>query len=135
MTKEKRCRICGRSENEVRFEKHRGVCIECRHKQKMERVYKIKEEYYSYLETCSCKHCGIRNPLVLQFHHRENDKVLGISEMINRGYSWKKIKLEIDKCDVYCANCHSIITVAEADNMKLQRFSEYVPHKLIELAL
>ncbi len=135
MTKAKHCRVCGRSEDKVEFEKHRRICTECRHKQKIERVYEIREKYYSYLEACSCKHCRNKNPLVLQFHHKEDDKLMGISEMINRGYSWEKIKLEIDKCDVYCANCHSIITVAEADNTKLQRFSEYVPHRLIELAL
>ena len=29
-----------------------------------------------------------------------------ISNMVNRGYSWKSILIEIDKCDIRCANCH-----------------------------
>ena len=135
MDKEKICTKCGRSSKKVKFEKHRRVCAECRQKQKLDRVYALREVHYNYLENHSCIHCGEKNPLVLQLHHKGGNKLLGISEMINNGYSWKNIKKEIDKCEVLCANCHSIITVVEADSTKLQRFFEYVPHSLIELAL
>lgn len=41
----------------------------------------------------------------LEFHHLENDKDFGIS---SKGYtrSWKKVKKEINKCVLVCANCH-----------------------------
>ncbi len=42
----------------------------------------------------------------LEFHHLESsDKDFGISE---KGYtrSWEKIKEELDKCILFCANCH-----------------------------
>jgi transcription elongation factor Elf1 len=42
----------------------------------------------------------------LEFHHISNEKKdFGISD---KGYtrSWKKVKEEIDKCVLVCANCH-----------------------------
>ena len=42
----------------------------------------------------------------LEFHHLESDKKdFGISA---KGYtrSWKKVKEELDKCILVCANCH-----------------------------
>ena len=47
----------------------------------------------------------------LQFHHRNQlSKKDAVSELIRKWYSLDKIKEEIDKCDVVCANCHLIIT-------------------------
>ena len=43
----------------------------------------------------------------LTFHHRDNNKVNNISDMMN--YSWKNILKEINKCDVICFNCHMAI--------------------------
>ncbi|MFH1459448.1 MAG: HNH endonuclease signature motif containing protein [Candidatus Omnitrophota bacterium] len=54
-----------------------------------------------------CKICGYNNcPEALEFHHiNESDKDFGISQ---KGYtrSWKKVKDEIEKCELVCANCH-----------------------------
>jgi len=35
---------------------------------------------------------------------------MNISDMSNRGYSFKSIEKEMEKCEVRCANCHRIIT-------------------------
>ena len=37
---------------------------------------------------------------------RERDKVLDVSALSREGYSLNKLKQEIAKCDVVCANCH-----------------------------
>lgn len=54
---------------------------------------------------CSC--CGYSRCIeALEFHHLDvSRKDFGISE---RGYtrSWEKIREEIDKCILVCANCH-----------------------------
>ena len=54
-----------------------------------------------------CQLCGYnRCPEALEFHHLETSgKDFGISD---KGYtrSWKKIKEELDKCILLCANCH-----------------------------
>lgn len=54
-----------------------------------------------------CQNCGYdRCAEALEFHHIENsEKDFGISA---RGYtrSWLKIRQELDKCVLLCANCH-----------------------------
>jgi 5-methylcytosine-specific restriction endonuclease McrA len=55
-----------------------------------------------------CRECGITDPAVLDFHHRDpSEKTMAIGEMITHGYSVDKLETEIAKCDVLCANCHS----------------------------
>lgn len=54
-----------------------------------------------------CIDCGLQDPLVLEFDHRNrNDKSNNISTLAGSAYSWSKIEKEIAKCDVRCANCH-----------------------------
>jgi len=54
-----------------------------------------------------CEICGYdRCPDALEFHHRTNgNKDFGISQ---KGYtrSWERVKVELDKCVMLCANCH-----------------------------
>ena len=54
-----------------------------------------------------CEICGYHKcPEALEFHHLDgHDKDFGISK---KGYtrSWKRVKEEIEKCSLVCANCH-----------------------------
>ena len=57
-----------------------------------------------------CVDCGYNDhPQALQFDHIR-DKRANVSNMIRSDYSWNEIKKEIAKCEVVCANCHSIRT-------------------------
>lgn len=55
----------------------------------------------------SCQKCGYKKSLrALSFHHKNPaEKDFGLSA---RGLtrSWEKIKIELDKCILVCANCH-----------------------------
>ena len=51
----------------------------------------------------SCNVCGESRWWVLDFHHIDN-KTDDVSRMLNMGL--KKIKIEINKCILLCANCH-----------------------------
>jgi hypothetical protein len=73
----------------------------------VEEKNKLKEEYIDWKKTLKCNRCGISDHRVLQFHHHR-DKESEISTMLSRGFSLTKIKLEADKCEVLCANCHFI---------------------------
>jgi len=55
-----------------------------------------------------CEQCGYKKSIrALEFHHRDpNEKDFHIS---NGGHtrSWDRVKTELDKCDLLCANCHA----------------------------
>jgi hypothetical protein len=53
----------------------------------------------------SCKICGYNKCIgALEFHHRNpNKKEFNIS---GRSIKFEKIKVELDKCDLVCCNCH-----------------------------
>lgn len=54
-----------------------------------------------------CSLCGYdKSYAALQFHHRNpKEKSFSISNPKTR--SWEKIKIELDKCDILCSNCHA----------------------------
>jgi|AntRauTorcE11897_2_1112592.scaffolds.fasta_scaffold20558_2 hypothetical protein len=55
---------------------------------------------------CFC--CGETYPYpAMQFHHRNPDEKESIWNTL-RFQSWDKVIEELDKCDLLCANCHSI---------------------------
>ena len=52
-----------------------------------------------------CADCGERDPVVLDFDHREGSDKLGDVATMTGG-PWRTIEAEVAKCDVVCANCH-----------------------------
>jgi len=64
-----------------------------------------------YLIGKSCIDCGESDPIVLEFDHFENKKE-NIAILIQNS-SIERIKLEILKCKVRCANCHRRKTAIE----------------------
>lgn len=60
-----------------------------------------------YLQLHPCVDCGETDVLVLEFDHKDpGTKTYSISDLIRRASALTRIKNEIDKCDVRCANCH-----------------------------
>lgn len=52
-----------------------------------------------------CLQCGERDPLVLDFNHRDrSQKEYTIARILTK--EWDVIAAEIAKCDVLCSNCH-----------------------------
>ena len=77
-----------------------------RHKRR-EQTDKIRQ----YKEAVGCTDCKQKFPhYILEFDHLPGVEKLGSPNEISRKYSWEKAVQEIDKCDVVCANCHSIRT-------------------------
>lgn len=64
----------------------------------------IKEFIERVKRLSQCK-CGESRHWVLDFHHQE-DKDFNVSDAVKRGYSIAKVKDEIRKCMILCANCH-----------------------------
>jgi hypothetical protein len=62
----------------------------------------------AYLEANPCVDCGETDIVVLEFDHvgEEGTKEFNISDATRFGYGMPKLKAEIAKCEVRCANCH-----------------------------
>ena len=88
----KRCHTCQRVKplTEFYYRAHNNTyfksCIPCRAKNVAEQKRKIYEWVDKYKEQKGCCECGIKD----------------------KGYIFKTVKAEVEKCDVICANCHSI---------------------------
>ena len=78
-----------------------NVCWTCRsfNRRKTNRAKGLK-----YLGT-KCRNCKIKDTEVLTFHHIDrNNKYDNVSSLWH--LKWPIIKIELDKCELLCANCH-----------------------------
>lgn len=68
---------------------------------------KIRAHMFEYLSTKACIDCGEKDPVVLEFDHRDQKtKFKKIASMLSGHYSWESVEKEIAKCEIRCANCH-----------------------------
>jgi hypothetical protein len=74
---------------------------------------KGKERNRAYVDEMKSKPCtdcgGCFPPVCMHFDHL-GDKEFEISWACARTFSLERIKLEIEKCELVCANCHAIRT-------------------------
>jgi hypothetical protein len=82
-------------------------------KHRVEYRANLRQYVLDYLATHPCVSCGETDPVVLEFHHARGKKENDVSVLIGRGSSLEKLKEEIEKCDVYCSNCHARLTAKE----------------------
>jgi len=98
-----RCRECFRSQYETDRD---GLHAKIMSRQLPLRHYK-ESMLAAYLLEHPCVDCGERDLRVLDLDHRDPMlKRLGIGQMLAGGWSWRAVLLEMEKCDVRCANCH-----------------------------
>jgi hypothetical protein len=71
-----------------------------------------KEFVYQYLLTHPCEMCGESDVRALEFHHT-GEKNRSISVMVARGAILDRLREELAKCQVLCANCHRKLTMDE----------------------
>jgi len=86
------------------------------YKRRARRATRIKALEYLAAKGCSC--CGERDPRVLEFDHIEpREKLYDIAKLFADGYSWgaEKLREEIRKCRVICANCHRRHTIIQQE--------------------
>jgi len=72
----------------------------------------------SFFEGKACLMCGETDTEVFECDHL-GDKKASVSSMLGR-YSKAKIAEEIAKCQILCANCHSIKTQADVNSFRHQ---------------
>ena len=81
----------------------------------------IRLKAINYLDG-KCLRCGYNKyPEVLEFHHRNpEEKEFNVSA---KGHcrSWERVKKEIEKCNLICANCHRETHVEEKMMLQNQK--------------
>lgn len=99
------CPKHGSVEFVIRSDSGTGRCTKCRSEAVQKRRDKVKRMAVEY-KGGKCSTCGYDKCIAaMEFHHPNADKDFGISEL---GYTraWEKIRAELDKCVMLCANCH-----------------------------
>ncbi|MFB6220720.1 MAG: homing endonuclease associated repeat-containing protein [Halolamina sp.] len=79
-----------------------------------------------------CSECGESDPACLDYHHRDAaEKDKKVSQLVLDERSRERIREEIAKCDVLCANCHRSEHASSAEHsveIELRR----QPYQLVE---
>ena len=88
------------------YEKHRDRVIAKAKEHSRAARARTRAFISNYLKTNPCVDCGEANIIVLEFDHIGDDKDFNISDAARNGVGIKKLKDEIAKCEVRCANCH-----------------------------
>lgn len=91
-----------RRRKEPEYLERKRVSSEKQHK-KLREVF--NQNKWDYLSKHPCVDCGERDPVVLDFDHRD-PKTKKFTIAGGRKRTWDEILTEINKCDVRCANCH-----------------------------
>jgi hypothetical protein len=97
------CKHCGK---EYIYRRVKGGTLEqCNSCQTNKRRFKLKDKCLEY-KGGKCSACGYdTSKRALTFHHRDpSQKDFTISG--NHCLSWKRVKAELDKCELLCMNCH-----------------------------
>lgn len=106
-----KCKECMKSRGRNYYQANRDrqlkLALNRRH-----RSYLEKRRFLIKYKNRKCADCGIKYPFyVMDLDHRDfRSKVNNVSSMFTHNWSLDKIKTEVKKCDVVCANCHRIRT-------------------------
>lgn len=101
-------KLCQRHGNTEHVLEGRGYyrCKACRVESTTRKRKRLKQKAVVYKGGC-CEKCGYDKCLgALQFHHPDDNKEFNVSARGNT-HSWERVKAEVDKCELLCANCHA----------------------------
>jgi len=89
------------------------------------RTSRAKAYVDNYKMNTGCDRCGYADhPVALQMNHLDpSTKTNSVSILVKKGVM-ETIKKELAKCEVLCANCHSIHTYANRHHIPEQNIGE-----------
>lgn len=106
------CSLCDEAKpaEQMTRQRPKTLCLECHYRRQKryteQRARRTMEKIIAYFATHPCVDCGETDWQVLEFDHRDPvTKVESVAKLVRRA-AWSKVKKEIEKCDVRCANCH-----------------------------
>lgn len=99
------CKACKRDYNKLHYQANKADYVS---KAKI-RSQEVKDWLKELKTKLCCNRCSENHPATLQFHHTDPTiKEIAISKTIRLGWNKSRILEEIEKCEILCANCHSI---------------------------
>ena len=125
-------RLCTKCGKPSEYGHIKGECRSCFAKHNPPKAVKIRdnqERLFSYLDDKKCVDCGEDRSNVLDFDHVRGEKLMNVTEMVNRGYDLADIQNEIDKCDIRCANCHRLRTAKEGGHWRSYLSTDVEPEE------
>lgn len=109
------CRDCQAAYRRTHYLANRPEYIRRASAQVKGRREQNRREVLTYLATHPCVECGVRDPLVLEFDHRDCDEKISEVSRLMMSKRWPRVLSEIEKCDVRCVNCHRRRTSRQFD--------------------
>lgn len=109
-----RCRAC----QKIWYEEHKEQHLRNSTRNRKRQTEAARQYIVMYLRQHPCVDCGESDAVVLEFDHVRGKKLCSVTAMYRRGFSLSKIKEEIAKCEVRCANCHRRVTAKRAGNWR-----------------
>jgi hypothetical protein len=99
--------VCTRLLIRNHYNRNKEYYLQKTHKRNAELKSKTFLYLKGFLANNHCVDCGESDITVLEFDHKGNiPKFRAVSSLMKNRYSLEKIKEEIAKCEVRCANCH-----------------------------
>lgn len=91
-----------------------------RNAHKKDKIARGRHFLFEILKSASCMDCGYSNWIALEFDHRDPEqKHDAVTRMVNDGTTLERIKQEVAKCDIVCANCHAIRTANSSGSWRV----------------
>ena len=104
--KQTRCKTCRNLCFQAHYRRNKSYYFQ----KAAKRRKNLRAWFTEYKTTLSCEKCGYdEHHSALDFHHLDDSKERGMSDGVNRGWGKEKIKKEIAKCIILCANCHRVV--------------------------
>ena len=120
-TRQAMCKRCQNEYGRAHYRTYRSTYILKARIRNVEQNRINADFLIDYLSHHPCVDCGESDIVVLEFDHLR-DKVSDVSALSREGYSLDRIKQEIAKCEVVCANCHMRRTARRVGWYKLREF-------------
>lgn len=120
------CRACHAAARRAHYLANRADYLRRAVAQRKAHRAQNRREVLIYLATHPCVECGVTDPVVLEFDHRDPaTKLADVGQMI-ASKRWPRVLAEIEKCDVRCINCHRRRTARDFGWAKLSGSVEWM---------
>jgi hypothetical protein len=125
--KKKKCPVCTRKKlmtdfalNRTRKDGRQILCRKCKKDWDADYYQQNKTKFLEYNRShrrklkeyldslkLKCLRCPETHIACLEFHHRDpKKKDISVALALQHGWSLERLKKEVEKCDLLCANCH-----------------------------